>query len=164
MKWVQVSTNTPSETFELWNDTAKVAGVSFSNTSRIVRMVSAAGKRLFFYEKKGWFSPKAIIKNEYGITLGKLQTPAENTARGFIELNGKKYHYNINPHDNTKLDLYDAELNKNIASCSFKSVLTKGYNKTSSLMNSRFPQLLLLLCWYSLHLHNNNAQPASFSL
>jgi hypothetical protein len=163
MKWVQVNANTPLETFELWNDTAKVAGVSFNSSSRIMRMVSAAGKRLFFYEKKGWLVPKAFIKNEYGITLGKLETPGERIEKGYIELDGKKYHYAVNTEDNTRLDLYDDDLNKNIASCSFSTVLSKGYNKTRSLMNGRFPQLLLLLCWYSLQLHGNSTPPGSMS-
>lgn len=165
MKWVKVNSNTPAETFELWSEDKKLAGASFNTTSRIVRMASAVGKRLFFYEKKGWFAPKAVIKNEYGIMLGKLETESETGEKGYVELDGKKYHYKLSNDETPRLELFDDELNENIASCSFGNVLTKGYSKTTSLMNTRFPQLLLLLCWYSLNMHHHSAshQPAAIA-
>jgi hypothetical protein len=154
MKWVKVNSNTPAETFELWNGDNKVAGASFNNASRIVRMASNAGKRLFFYGKKGWLAPKAFIKNEYGITMGKIETANETGEKGYVQLDGKRYAYQLSNDENTRLDLFDDTLNHNVASCSFGNVITKGYTKTSSLMNTRFPQLLLLLCWYSFNMHH----------
>ena len=156
MKWVQVNSNTPAETFELWNGDNKVAGASFNNASRIIRLASNVGKRLFFYGKKGWFAPKAVIKNEYGITLGKVEAASETGEKGYVELDGKRYMYQLSNDQNTRLDLYDDELNESVTSCSFSNVITKGYTKTTSLMNTRFPQLLLLLCWYSLNMHHSS--------
>ncbi len=162
MKWVQVNSNTPAERFELWNGDSKVAGASFNNASRIVRMASNAGKRLFFYGKKGWFAPKSFIKNEYGITLGKLETETSKGEKGHIELDGKKYYYRID--DNTHLEVFDEEMINNVATCSFGNVLSKSFTKTNTLMNTRFPQLLLLLCWYSLNMHHSGSQqPAAIS-
>lgn len=165
MQWVKVNTNTPLETFELWNGDKKVASTSFNNNSHIVRMASNAGKRLFFYGKKGWFAQKPVIQNEYGITLGKMQTETETGEKGMVELDGKTYHYQLSADESINLELFDDELNKKVASCSFGNVLSKGFMKTKSLMTTRFPQLLLLLCWYSLNLHHHSGtqQPATLS-
>lgn len=166
MQWVKVNTNTPSETFELWQDDKKIASTSFNNSSHIVRMASSVGKRLFFYGKKGWFAKKPVIKNEYGITLGLLEAETETGEKGYVELDGRKYHYRLNADDSINLELFDEEQNRNIASCSFGNVLSKGFTKTKSLMSTRFPQLLLLLCWYSLNMHHHSgtqqAAPLSY--
>lgn len=165
MQWVRVNNNTPAETFELWNGDKRIASTSFNNASSIVRMASSAGKRLFFYGHKGWFAQKPVIKNEYGITMGSLQAETESGEKGYVELDGKKYHYRLKEDDNTSLELYDDKLNKSIASCSFGNAVSKGLTKTKSLMNTRFPQLLLLLCWYSFNMHHHNAdqQPAALA-
>jgi hypothetical protein len=161
MKWVKVNSSTLAETFELWNGDSKLAGASFNNASSIVRMASNTGKRLFFYGNKGWLTPKAVIKNEYGITLGKIETANETGEKGYVELDGKRYSYELNNDDSTKLDLFDDEMKNSIASCNFSNVITKGYSKTTSLMSTRFPQLLLLLCWYSFNMqHTASQQPA----
>lgn len=158
MKWIQINTNEPAETFELWSDDKKLAGASFNNKSAIVRLVTNAGKRLFFFEKKGWLSPKPVIKNEYGVTLGKLHTTVQKENKGFIELDGKKYIYRLSDNDSAKIEVFDATLNIPVTSCSFNTVLAKGVSTTKSLMQTKFPQLLLLLCWYSLQIHGVNGQ------
>ncbi len=164
MQWVKVNTNTPSETFELWQDDKKVASTSFNNKSHIVRMASTVGKRLFFYGNKGWFSRTPVIKNEYGITLGQLEAETETGEKGFVELDGKRYHYQLNAGESISLELFDDELKKSVASCSFGNVVSKGFTKTKSLMSTRFPQLLLLLCWYSFNMHHSGTQqPAALS-
>jgi hypothetical protein len=162
MKWIPVATNTAVHAFELWNDTAKLAGVSFSTAQRSLRLATQASKRFFFYEKRGWLKPTAVIKNEYGVTIGKLHKPANNKAKGLVEVDGKKYLYAINAVDNSQCDLFDTVTNKNIASCNFKNILNAGLQKTSTSMKSHFPQLLLLLCWYSVH--SGNTQNAVMQL
>ncbi len=158
MKWVNVNSGTSNENFELWDNDIKLAGASFNNTSRIVRIASAAGRRLFFYGKKGWLAPKSVIKNEYGITLGKVEPQSETGEKGFVELDGKKYRYHLSEGEQPKLELFEGEQLINVTSCNFTSVISRGIKKTSSLMDTRFPQLLLLLCWYSFNLHNSGTQ------
>ncbi|MFN8250633.1 MAG: hypothetical protein U0V75_02030 [Ferruginibacter sp.] len=163
MQWVKVNTNTPLETFELWQGDKKIASTSFNNSSHIVRMASNAGRRLFFYGNKGWLVQKPVIQNEYGITLGRLEAETDSGEKGFVELDGIKFRYELNTGESVKLELFDDALNKNVASCSFGNVLSKGFFKTKSLMSTRFPQLLLLLCWYSfnMHHHSGTQQPAA---
>ena len=54
----------------------KLPAHHFNNASRIIRLASNVGKRLFLWQK-GMVCPKAVIKNEYGITLGKVEAASE---------------------------------------------------------------------------------------
>ena len=100
MKWLSVNTGSLNENFELWDDERKLAEISFTKGTRIARFVSSISRRIFFFEKKGLLYPKAIIKNEYGIKMGKLKLGKQQAQNGFLELDGKKYQYIFN--ENTK--------------------------------------------------------------
>lgn len=148
MKWVSADHDTSKEKFELWEDGKMLADISFSKQTRFVRMVSLLGKRMFSFENIGLFNPKKVIRNEYGVKLGKMEELKTNTGKGVIELEGKKYTF-IYDRDNTgDLTLFDEVTKQNLLSCNFKAI-TNTLNKASSLLDSRFGSLLLLLCWYS---------------
>jgi len=147
MKWVKVNNGTSNEDFELWEADKKLAVISFSNTTRIARIVSNLGKRLFFFEKKGFLTPKAIFKNEYGIKMGKLELEKPGAQNGHLEVDGKKYHYIFNENNSGELKVFDETMKENLLTCSFPPV-TSGLNK-KSFLDTKFPSLLLVLCWYS---------------
>jgi hypothetical protein len=151
MKWVSVNNGTAQENFELWGDDKKLAGISFSNSTRIARFVSNLSKRLFFFEKKGLISPKAVIKNEYGIKMGTVEEI--KPGRGFVELNEKKYSFVYNENNNGDLVLYDEAMQNNLLTCSFNTI-ANSFSKTKSLLDSKFPSLLMALCWYVFQPHN----------
>jgi hypothetical protein len=151
MKWVSVNNGTAQENFELWGDDKKLAGISFSNNTRIARFVSNLSKRLFFFEKKGLITPKAVIKNEYGIKMGTVEEI--KPGRGFVELNEKKYSFVYNENNNGELVLYDEAMQNNLLTCSFNSVAAS-FSKPKSLLDSKFPSLLMALCWYAFLPHN----------
>ena len=147
MKWVSVNSGTANENFELWEADIKVADISFSKSTRIARFVSKLSKRLFFFEKKGLLTPKAVIKNEYGIKMGKVEETKPGTGKGYVELNDKKYFFVYNENNSGELMLYDEAMQKNLLTCSFNT-LSSGFNKTKSLLDTKFPSLLMALCWY----------------
>ena len=153
MKWVSVNNTSSKEKFELWEDEKMLADISFSKQTRFVRMVSNLGKRMFSFEKKGFFTPKKVIRDEYGIKLGKVEEVKNGTGKGIVELDGKKYPF-IYDKDNTgDLVLYDEGMQQNLLSCNFKAI-TNTINKTNSLLDTRFASLLLLLCWYTFQPHH----------
>ncbi|MGG9961807.1 hypothetical protein [Ferruginibacter sp. SUN106] len=153
MKWVSVNNGTSEENFELWNDDTKLANISFSKSTRIARFVSNLTKRLFFFEKRGWFSRKAIIKNEYGIKMGNVEELKAGAGKGFVEVDGRKYYFVYNQNNSGELELYDESMQKSLLHCSFNT-LTTGFNKTKSLLDSKFPSLLMVLCWYAFQPHS----------
>ena len=157
MKWVSVNNGTSNENFELWEADKKLAVISFSNTTRIARIVSNLGKRLFFFEKKGLLTPKAVFKNEYGIKMGKLELQKPGAQNGHLEIEEKKYHYIFNENNSGELKVYDETMQKNLITCSFPDTVTGSIKKTSFL-DTKLPSLLLVLCWYSFQPKNTSAQ------
>ena len=154
MKWVSVNNNSAKESFELWEDEVKLANISFSKQTRFVRIVSSLGKRMFSFEKKGLLNPRKVIRNEYGVKLGKLEISKSGTGKGFVFLDDKKYLFEYDQHNSGELALYDELHQKNLLTCSINT-LTLGLNKTKSLLDSRFTSLLLVLCWYSFQPNNS---------
>ncbi len=146
-----VNTTAAKEKFELWEDEKMLADISFSNQTRFVRIVSNLGKRMFSFEKKGFLTPRKVIRNEYGIKLGKVEETNPGAGKGYVELEGKKYFY---VYDNSgELMLYDESMKKSLLTCSFNAI-TLGLNKTKSLLDTKFASLLLLLCWYTFQPRN----------
>ncbi|MGC4101430.1 hypothetical protein [Ferruginibacter sp.] len=159
MKWVSVNNGTSGENFELWKDDAtKLADMSFSKGTRIARFVSNLTRRLFFFEKRGLFSRKAVIKNEYGIKMGNLEEEKAGANKGFVELDGRRYYFVYNQNNSGELELYDESMEKSLLRCSFDTIAS-GFNKTKSLLDSKFPSLLMVLCWYAFQPHSANTAP-----
>lgn len=153
MKWVNVNNTSSTENFELQDDEKVLAGISFSKQTRFARIVSDLGKRMFSFEKRGFLKPGKVIKNEYGIKLGKVEEIKSGAGKGTVELNGKKYFFVYDKDNSGELKLYDELMQHNLLTCSFNAI-TLGINKTKSLLDSKFASLLLILCWYTFQPHN----------
>jgi len=155
MKWISINTEFSGEGYELWAGDKKLAGISFSQRTHIGRVMSNIGKRLFFFEKKGLFTPRAIITNEYGIRMGMVDEERPGSGKGHLEFDGRKYTYVLN---SGTLELYDEEMKKSLLSCSFNAVMSK-IAKAKSLLDTKFPSLLLVLCWYAFQQQHQTAGP-----
>lgn len=153
MKWVSVNNGTSLENFELWGDEKKLAGVTFSKYTRFARIASNLGKRIFSFEKRGFLTPKEVIKNEYGIKMGEVEEARPGAGKGYVELDGKRYLFVYNENNSGELVLYDELMQKSLLTCSFNMV-TRSFAKTKSLIDSKFASLLLVLCWYSFQPHS----------
>jgi hypothetical protein len=154
MKWIDANSNsTSNEVFELWNEDVKLMDISFNKTNRIARLVSNLGKRLFFFERSGFLHPKAVLKNEYGIKMGKVEEEhKQGVKKGFVELDGQRYCYTYNSLNTGELNVYDEGMKKNLLTCSLNAV-SKNFNKAKSLLDTKFPSLLMAMCWYSFQQH-----------
>lgn len=154
MKWVSVNNGTADETFELWETNEKLANISFSGRTRFARMVSRLGKRIFAFEDKGLFSPKKLIRNEYGIKMGKVEELKPGAGKGFVEMDGTKYFFIYNQDNSGELTIYDESMQKNLLTCSFKSITHRLSKTRSLLLDGKFASLLLVLCWYAFQPHS----------
>ncbi|MBP6024775.1 hypothetical protein [Ferruginibacter sp.] len=157
MKWVSVNNGTSNENFELWEADKKLAVISFSNTTRIARIVSNLGKRLFFFEKKGLLTPKAVFKNEYGIKMGKLELEKPGAQNGYLEIEEKKYRYVFNANNNGELNVYNETMSETLITCNFPAP-SNSVSKNSSFLDTKLSSLLLILCWYSFQPKNTHTQ------
>lgn len=103
------------------------------------------------------FSPKAIIKNEYGIKIGKLELSKPGAQKGFLEIEDKKYQYIFNENNNAELQVFEENKNEKLISCNFPVQDNKpAISTNSSFLDSKLPSLLLVLCWYAFQ-HNGLA-------
>lgn len=156
MKWVNVNSTASSEDFQLLDNEQVLAGISFSNQTRFARLVSGLGKRMFSFEKKGLLKPGKIIRNEYGIKLGRLEELKPGAGKGIVELNGKRYFFVFDKDNSGELVLYDEQMKQSLLTCSFNAI-NQGINKTKSLLDSKFASLLLVLCWYAFQPHGGSS-------
>ena len=153
MEWIRANTPSSAEGYELRDGDKKLAAISFSTRTHIARVISKIGKRLFFFKKKGLFTQRAVITNEYGVTMGMVEEERNRPGTGTLELDGKEYGYALNPHTPGELEVYDKEKQYILLTCSFKAI-ENSFLRSRSLLDTKFPSLLLVLCWYAF-------QPAS---
>ncbi len=154
MKWVSVNNGTSNDYFELWDNDKKLVSMSLSKRTKIARIESSSDKRLFFLEKKGFFHGKTVIKNEYGIKLGELHGENWEAREGVIELDGTKYFYAFPNSSDGELIIYRDTKDKPLVSCSLSSLfggITALVEKSKSLHDTKYPSLLMGLCWYLLN-------------
>ena len=155
MKWVKIDNNSSKEIFELREDEKVLADISFSKQTRFVRIVSDLGKRMFSFEKRGFLHPFKIIRNEYGIKLGRVEETKPGAGKGYVVFEDKRYFYVYDKDNLGEVSLYDDEtMQRSLLKCSFNAI-TLGLNKTKSLLDTKFASLLLMLCWYTFQPHNN---------
>jgi hypothetical protein len=152
MKWVSVNNGNSPDSFELWEDDKKLADLSFSKHSGFARIVSTLGKRIFSFEKRGFLSTREIVKNEYGIKMGEVEESRPGSGRGHVMLDGKKYLFVYNENNSGELVLYDELMTRSLLTCDFNTV-TINFSKANSLLDTKFPGLLLVLCWYVFQPH-----------
>lgn len=156
MKWVNTKNSSSQENFELQDNEKVLAGISFSKQTRFARLVSDLGKRMFSFEKRGFLKPGKIIRNEYGIKLGRLEELKPGAGKGFVEINGEKYFFVFDKDNSGELVLYDATMQKSLLTCSFNAI-NLGISKTRSLLDGKFASLLLVLCWYTFQPHSSSS-------
>jgi len=154
MQWVKVNNTSSKENFELRENEKVLADISFSKQTRFVRTVSDLGKRMFSFEKRGFLNPRKVIRNEYGIKLGKVEETKPGTGKGIVELDGKKYAFVFNQENTGELVLYDETMKKNLLSCNFNAI-NNTISKTNSFLDTKFSSLLLVLCWYAFQPHQH---------
>ena len=160
MKWVNVNNNSSGNHYELWKEDQKLVSLSISNCTKITRIECAADKRLFFIEKKGFLQSHTVIKNEYGILMGELHGETWEADKGIIELDGKKYAYSLTTDEEPGLVIYEDLTKKPLVKCTLAAANDEAaavMKKSRSLHDTKYPILLMALCWYLLKLSETEA-------
>jgi len=127
----------------------KLVRLSISNKTNISRIECGSDKRLFFMERTGFLQSRTVIKNEYGIRMGELNGETRESAKGAIELDGKRYHYAFNKKSGNELLVYNENTLQPIVRC--------GLPATNDTKNAC---LLMGLCWFASHSQPMLAEPA----
>ena len=129
---------TSQQEFQLQENDVTSLIMKFHPDQQTVRISHAGSKRLYFFEQSG--NNKLVIRNEYGVKVGKIQYDRWMHANGSIELDGKKFHHELH-NDEDSLILFDKQKKNPLVNC---KVLTK------TIMNQVHAALMLTLCSYLL--------------
>ena len=129
---------TSQQEFQLQEDDVTSMIMKFHPDQQTVRISHAGTKRLYFFEQSG--NNKLVIRNEYGVKVGKILYDRWLHANGIIEFNGKKFRHELHNEEDS-LILFDTKKHNTLVKC---KVLTK------TIVNQVHAALMLTLCNYLL--------------
>ena len=125
--------------FQLQENDVTSMIMKFHPAQQTVRISYGGVKRLYMFEKSS--NNKLLIKNEYGVEVGKIVYDRWYHANGSIELDGKKFQHVIVHGDEDSLVLFDKQKQNPLVKC---TVLTK------TIIGQVQAALMLTLCRYLL--------------
>jgi hypothetical protein len=138
MKRLTFFQSTPSlQEFQLQENDVTSMVMKFHPAQQTVRISYAGVKRLYLFEKSG---SKLLIRNEYGVVVGKIVYDKWYHSNGSIELDGKKFHHEVN-RDEDSLVLFDKKKQDPLVTC---TILSK------TIIKQVHAALMLTLCRYLL--------------
>ncbi len=146
MKWVYV--NQPSVYIRKYQltegDNTKLI-IKYNLDQQSVRISSEENHRLFFIDKTGLWHNKTILKNEYGVEIGRLAIDKVH-GTGIIEIEGKKYFYTLQ--NNSQLVVFEHSVSMPLAVCDMTDAPSFGSLSANKYSNEEYACFLLGICWY----------------
>jgi len=121
MKWVVSSIQIGHETYELWSENEKLLTLEFHPTTHSARLITTERKRVFQFRKEGFRKNKTVLRNEYGIQMGRLEYEKKNSNTGVFEIDEEKFSFGIDHHPYTALKIYRQFNETPFASCTVTS-------------------------------------------
>ena len=150
MEWIAVRNLSPGMMeYHLMEEDFSRAILKYNVHQQAVRLNTENNHAVFFLEKAGTFSSRTIIKNEYGLMIGRLSVDRWAAHPESIEVEGKKYYYTFQNDPFAELILYKSKTVAPVARCGIKT----GAGNTPIIFNKNnheeFIPVLLGMCWYS---------------
>jgi len=146
MKWVYV--NQPSVYIRKYQltegDNTKLV-IKYNLDQQSVRISSEENHRLFFIDKTGLWHNKTILKNEYGVEIGRLAIDKVH-GTGIIEIEGKKYYYTLQ--NNSQLVVFEHTVTMPLAVCDMAEAPSFASLSANKYSNEEYACFLLGICWY----------------
>lgn len=148
MKWVLTDQSFIAiKKYQLTEGDAVKLELKYNLEQQSVRISSEESHRLFFIDKTGLWHNKTILKNEYGVEIGKLSIDRVHFT-GHIDIEGKRYQFTIQQKPQLQLVLFEHTISMPLAVCDLTlapSFMSLQPGKYSSEECACF---LLGLCWY----------------
>ncbi|MBL7743283.1 MAG: hypothetical protein JNN00_07360 [Chitinophagaceae bacterium] len=143
MNWETVSSGLGQKVYALWDNSLKLATLDFNSGSGFAKIEYGNEKRSFTIRYEGLFRNKMVMRNEYGVRLGQVNT---DSRENFIDLNDEKLLYTLTEGNEPRLIVYKESPDKPLAVCSLKLVNEKGILPSARSSFTTY-SLLLALCW-----------------
>lgn len=138
MKWELANQTDTTVKYQLIDGDAIKLELKYNLSQQSVRISSEETHRLFFIGKTGLWHNKTILKNEYGVEIGKLLPDS-------IEVEGKKYHYAIRQ---SELVLFEHTISLPLAVVDMSAAPSFTSLSASKYSSEECACFLLGLCWY----------------
>ncbi|HEY9362190.1 MAG TPA: hypothetical protein VIQ00_02930 [Chitinophagaceae bacterium] len=159
MKWLNITTSSKQEIYELWENNKKILTLFYNPLLNTARIDCFHERRVFLMGKKRFRKSRTIIRNEYGIKMGQVEDDRSEMGKGMIELDGKHYHYLLHQKPETEFIIYKDSTEEPLAVCKFisaKNFSDMNFIKESNSSKSLYPSLLMAVCWYKSMYTSNN--------
>ena len=146
MKWVYV--NQPSvyiRKYQLTEGDKSKLVIKYNLDQQSVRISSEENHRLFFIDKTGLWHNRTILKNEYGVEIGRLAIDKVH-GTGIIEIEGKKYYYTLQ--NDSQLVVFEHTVNMPLAVCDMTAAPSFASLSGNKYSNEEYACFLLGICWY----------------
>lgn len=118
--------------------------LEFHRSTSWVRVRSGKEERVLLIQLQGLLRKKAMLKNEYGVAIGELR---HDKGEHFIELNNKKYHYQLTMEANPEIRITRNRGKVLLTVCSL-ALDPIYFSKKKKLPAKLEAGMLLSLCWY----------------
>jgi hypothetical protein len=150
MKWVTAKSNTGYESYELFENNKKLLRITLNPEVGTARIETDHDKRLFFLRKEGFFKNRCVLRNEYGVKIGKLSYENAHPEAGFVEMENEILNYSIEKEGSQpQLVIFKDHKETPLVTCSLLPNRTPSpIGLIRSGMNNLFSTLLMTLCWY----------------
>jgi len=158
MKWIVSSIQIGQETYELWSGNEKLLTLEFHPTTHSARLITTERKRVFQFRKEGFWKNKTVLRNEYGIQMGRLEYEKKNAHAGVLELDDEKFSFAIDHHPITALKIYRQFSETPFAICSVMNGDKSKLLAKETLRNSEHI-LLLTFGWHVFTTVKQNSNP-----
>ena len=122
--------------------------MKYHPAQQTVRISYAGTKRLYLFEKS-WNS-KLLIRNEYGVEVGRIIYDKWYHLSGTIEIDEKKFHYTSGNGEPDNLIVYDQDKNSPLITCDLKTDKASLQKPTSINMGQAHAAFILSLSRYLL--------------
>jgi hypothetical protein len=150
MHWIVKSKN-PLEVYELREDASVKLTYSVNPKLSSFRADCKTTKRNFFIEREGFWGNKVVLKNEYGVAMGRLLHARWWGNEGTIELDGEKFRYRYRNNPMSEIVFYKTNPEEPLLACGLighHGTTDVKLHKGRELPADDLTYLLFALSWY----------------
>jgi hypothetical protein len=148
MKWVFVNQSSAYiKKYQLTEGESTRLILKYNLEQQSVRISSEDNHRLFFINKTGLWHNKTVLKNEYGVEIGRLSFDKMHYT-GVIEIEGKKYHYTFENNSQKQLVIFEHTVTTPLVVCDLSSAPSFTSLSPDKYSSEEYTCFLLGLCWY----------------
>jgi len=149
MKWISINHNELVQEYHLIDNGECKVILKFNPQQKSARINCVNQQRLFFIKSAGVLTGKYVFTNEYGVEIGNLSQDKRSTNGGTVNIESKKYHYEISNNPLAELSIYENNSSRSLVTLG----LTIAHNRAGLSIAKNTEQadhssLLLALCWY----------------